>query len=154
MSIDTNDSDLGLAHLDPVDPPADVWDAAVAVAVDPTTPAPEDDLLPDPDSLDPAPEEDVSALADDGEIDLSDFDDDLDSTDSMTTDDGIDMDPAAPGSTDPFDEELSAGLDDSAAPVVPGAYDDVADEQFDYGTDGATDGSSALGGFEDAPDGL
>lgn len=72
MSIDTQDSDLGLAEIDAVQPPDEVWNSAVAVAVDPATPAPEDDLVPDPDSLvtDAGGADDT---ADD--IDLSEFDD-------------------------------------------------------------------------------
>lgn len=152
MSIDTNDSDLGLAHLDPVEPPADVWDAALSVAVDPATPAPEDDLVPDPDSPATDPVDDLSGAGtpalDDDEIDLSEFDDEPDAAAPPVADTD---DPAPLDGT--VEDEFSSTFPDNGAGTDPAAYDDGADQQFDYGTDaGDPDAGTDLGGYDDVSD--
>lgn len=58
---------LGLADLDPVEPPAGLFDRLLAVALDPATPQADDSLLP----------HDVSADNHD-QVDLTDFDTDHD----------------------------------------------------------------------------
>lgn len=167
MSTGTPDTDLGLAQLDPVQPPAELWDNAVSVAIDPSTAPPEEELIPDPDSF----VEDGSAdEAGTEDIDLSEFDDSADSTDSaedadVDAGDVTDLEPTGVDSTSigseaspPLDGEMdfdtgldTSDLDTSGTQLDPNAYDegtvdvdalhsgDVADD-LDLGTFDGADG--------------
>lgn len=70
-SFPAHDDGLGLAEIAPAEPPADFWEHAVSVAVDPSTPPVEDIDVPGDD--DPAPGPDP---AEGDDVDLSEFDDD------------------------------------------------------------------------------
>lgn len=79
-----DDDGLGLAELAPADLPADFWEQALSVAVDPSTPPVEDIEVPDDADLGSDPD-----LAADGgvpdpagdDVDLSEFDDHPSETD-------------------------------------------------------------------------
>ena len=95
----TEDEGLGLAEIAPAEPPADFWEHAVSVAVDPSTPPVDDvdvpgdaDLASDPDL---AVDGDVPGT-DGDDVDLSDFDDDPSAPDAIAAD-PEDTSDAAPG---------------------------------------------------------
>lgn len=77
--------------------PDDVWERALSIALDPTTPPVDDDLVPEMDEVPIVPD-------DDGEIVL--YDDTDDAPSPATSHDTIDDDPDGPH---PHDDELDTG---------------------------------------------
>ncbi|MBB0967634.1 hypothetical protein G6016_01385 [Dietzia aerolata] len=103
---------LGLADLDPVEPPAGLFDRLLAVALDPATPPADDSFLP----------RDVSAN-DHDQIDLTDFD-----TDHVPTTGSSDLDADSPHESEPDSggplADVDSGLGDLDEPdTTPDAGD-------------------------------
>ena len=146
-STPADDNGLGLADLAPAELPADFWEHALSVAVDPSTPPPEDievpgdaDLASDPDLADDGA---VSDPAGD-DVDLSEFDDEplapdddpLAADDSDAADDDVnDID-----STEPESDILAPPETPIDQPELTEPYPDSAD----LGTVEQDEGASGL----------